>query len=101
MNEAVLKENRTVLARPKFHLTESIIDDVIKSIEEKGIFVDTHSIDIDLPDEKDRVFYEFAMEKRNDENTYLVTGNTKHFPIKPFIITPREMLDLILSVSTE
>jgi len=36
------------------------------------------------------------MEKRKEEETYLVTGNIKHFPDKPFIVTPRQMLDIFL-----
>lgn len=36
------------------------------------------------------------MEARKDEDAYLVTGNIKHFPSKPFVVTPRQMLDLIL-----
>ncbi|MGN0363348.1 MAG: hypothetical protein ACI4ET_10960 [Bilifractor sp.] len=36
------------------------------------------------------------MFKSRDEDTYLVTGNIKHFPSKPFVVTPRQMLDLIL-----
>ena len=36
------------------------------------------------------------MEERNNENAYLVTGNIKHFPVRPFIVTPRRMLDIIL-----
>lgn len=50
----------------------------------------------ELPDPKDRVFYEVVMEERKHEDTYLVTGNIKHFPIKPYVVTPREMLDIIL-----
>ncbi|MBQ3281007.1 MAG: hypothetical protein IJH41_01235 [Eubacterium sp.] len=30
-------------------------------------------------------------------DTNLVTGNIKHFPDEPFIVTPRKMLDIILS----
>lgn len=29
------------------------------------------------------------------EYSYLVTGNTKHFPKKPFVVTPAEMLQII------
>ena len=39
----------------------------------------------------DIIFYEVAMEKR-DEDSYLVTGNQKHYPIKDFIVTPAEMI---------
>ena len=42
----------------------------------------------------DLVFYEVAMEKR-DEDTYLVTGNQKHYPIRNFIVTPAEMMKII------
>ena len=34
------------------------------------------------------------MEKREDD-AYLVTGNLRHFPVKPFIVTAREMLDIM------
>ena len=96
VNDAILKEYRGVLSRPKFHLTEDIVADIITSIAEKAVRVDAEHIDIDLPDPKDRVFYEVVMEERKDEDAYLVTGNIKHFPVKPFIITPREMLNIIL-----
>ena len=97
LNAAILKEYREVLARPKFHLTGEIINDVLETIENNGIYVDAETLDIDLPDPKDRVFYEIVMEERKEEDAYLVTGNIKHFPIKPFIVTPRQMLDRILS----
>ncbi len=97
VNDDIIEEYTTVLSRPKFHLTQDIIDDVINTIKNCGIYVNGETIDIDLPDPKDRVFYEVVMEERKDENAYLVTGNIKHFPIKPFIVTPRQMLDIILS----
>ena len=43
---------------------------------------------------KDLPFYEAVLEKR-DVNAYLVTGNIKHFPKEPFIVTPRELLDIL------
>jgi len=47
-----------------------------------------------LADPKDLVFYEVAMTKQ-DKDAYLVTGNIKHFPVKTFIVTPNEMLDIL------
>ena len=35
------------------------------------------------------------MEKRKEDEAYLVTGNLKHFPIRTYIVTPKEMLDII------
>lgn len=44
------------------------------------------------PDPKDIVFYEVALSK---EDSYLVTGNIKHFPVKPFVVTPTEMVKMM------
>ena len=96
LNKEIVAEYRTVLARSKFRLDEEIITDIIDSLENVGFYVDAETIDIELPDSKDRVFYEVVMEKRKEEETYLVTGNIKHFPDKPFIVTPRQMLDIFL-----
>jgi putative PIN family toxin of toxin-antitoxin system len=97
VNDDIIEEYETVLSRPKFHLTKDIITDVIDTIKNCGIYINGETIDIDLPDPKDRVFYEVVMEERKNENAYLVTGNIKHFPTKPYIVTPRQMLDIILS----
>ncbi len=61
-----------------------------------GLYVDATSLDIDFTDPKDKVFYEVVMEERKKEESYLVTDNTRHFPVQPFIVTPRQMLDIIL-----
>ena len=29
------------------------------------------------------------------DDAYLVTGNIKHFPLRPFVVTPREMLTIL------
>ena len=96
-NAEILKEYREVLLRPKFHLTEALVDDVIDNLVNRGINVNAESVDVDLPDPKDRVFYEVVLEERKTEEAYLVTGNIKHFPIETFIVTPREMLNIIFS----
>ncbi len=96
LNKEIVAEYRTVLARSKFRLDEEIITDIIDSLENVGFYVDAETIDIELPDSKDRVFYEVVMEKRKEEETYLVTGNIKYFPDEPFIVTPRQMLDIFL-----
>ncbi len=45
-----------------------------------------------FPDPKDIVFYEVAMSK---EDAYLVTGNKKHFPDTPIVVTPAEMVEIL------
>lgn len=97
LNAHIVKEYRKVLSRPKFHLTGDIIDGAVGELERLGIFVDAEELDVELPDPKDRVFYEVVMEERKSEAAYLVTGNIKHFPEKPFVVTPRQMLDIIVN----
>ena len=96
LNEKIVEEYREVLMRDKFHLTKEIVDDVIQALEDQGEYIDTDNIDYELPDPKDVVFYAIVMEKRKEEDTYLVTGNIKHFPQMPFVVTAKEMLDILL-----
>ena len=95
-NDQIMKEYRNVLSRPKFHLTDDIIRSVVDEIERLGIYVDAKKLELVLPDPKDLVFYEIVMEERKSEEAYLVTGNIKHFPVKPYVVTPRQMMAIIL-----
>ena len=101
LNETIMKEYQGVLRRPKFHLTESIIRDVLDEMNRFGVYVDAPELAIDLPDLNDRVFYEVVMEKRKTEDAYLITGNIRHFPDKPYVVTPRHMLDIIIGDTNE
>ena len=96
LNDKIVAEYRAVLLRDKFHLTKDIVDDVIQALEDQGEYMDTDNMDYEIPDPNDVVFYAIVMEKRKDGDAYLVTGNIKHFPQKPFVVTPREMMDIIL-----
>ena len=96
LNERIVSEYREVLLREKFHLTKEIVDDVIQALEDQGEYIDTDNMDYELLEPKDVAFYAIVMEKRKEEDTYLVTGNIKHFPQTPYVVTPKEMLDIIL-----
>lgn len=61
----------------------------------RGIFMEGMAVDEVLPDPDDAVFYEIVMEARTISDAYLVTGNIKHFPVRPFVVTPKEMLDIL------
>ena len=97
LNDCILQEYHDVLRRPKFRLTDAIINDILNAICDRALWIDAPAIDIILPDPKDRVFYEVLTEARKSRDTYLITGNMKHFPTLPYIVTPREMLTLIES----
>ena len=94
-NDEILAEYEEVLSRPKFHFSQNDIDILIDGIIKRGIHVDATPLGEYLLDPKDAIFYEIVMEVKKEKDAYLVTGNLKHFPVKPFIITPREMLNII------
>lgn len=90
----IMCEYQEVLSRKKFKFAPESIKYILMAIEKYGILVEPSSTGIILPDMKDLPFYEVVMEKR-DEDAYLVTGNLRHFPKEPFIVTARQMLDIL------
>lgn len=93
-SNVITKEYREVLSRKKFGFSGDLIDYLMSSIEKYGMLIDPSPSGITLPDMKDVPFYEVVLEKR-DDNAYLVTGNIRHFPKEPFIVTPRELIDIL------
>ena len=92
----ITREYREVLTRKKFGFSVDLVECLISTIEKYGIWVDPIASGITLPDMKDLPFYEVVLEKQNNNsNTDLVTGNTKHFPKEPYIVTPRELLGIL------
>lgn len=95
LNDEILAEYEDVLRRPKFRFEERAIRVFLEELKRRAVYVDAVSVEEVLPDEKDVIFYAVLMEKRKEEEAYLVTGNLKHFPVRTYIVTPREMLDII------
>ena len=94
--DEIVAEYREVLARPKFKFNQRAVETLIDGIIDRGIFIDAVQVEEVIPDPKDVVFYEVVMEGRKEhDDAYLVTGNIKHFPIKSFVVTPKEMLDIM------
>jgi putative PIN family toxin of toxin-antitoxin system len=91
-SDEILEEYASVLRRSKFNFPESTISATLEAIKTGGVRSDRISCDELLPDPKDIVFYEVAL---SVEDSYLVTGNIKHFPKKPFVVTPAEILQII------
>lgn len=90
----ILQEYDEVLHRKKFNLKEDNIRNLMDTIIKFGIQVFPRQTGEVFVDMDDLVFYEVALEKRED-NAYLVTGNQKHYPIREFIVTPAEMMDIL------
>jgi putative PIN family toxin of toxin-antitoxin system len=94
----MLDEYEEVLHRPDFKLHDETINKIIAAIKQYGTEVFPNPTGETLADMDDLIFYEVAMEMR-ENNVYLVTFNTKHYPEKSFVITPAEMLCVLTDAS--
>ena len=93
-SKEIFNEYDEVLHRDKFPFSEKRIEGILEVIRQFGILIEPTPTGIELPDEKDVVFYEVVMEKR-ENGAYLITGNKKHFPERRYIVSPSEMMDII------
>ena len=93
-----IDEYREVLHRPKFQFPENAIEQVLNAISILGVHSDRIKSEDTCNDPKDVVFYEVTL---SVDETYLITGNIKHFPVKPFIVTPAQMIEILLSGEIE
>ncbi|MDR0843164.1 MAG: putative toxin-antitoxin system toxin component, PIN family [Acidobacteriota bacterium] len=88
VNEVILDEYEAVLRRPKFDFPFSLVTGILTYIRATA----TDAFSIPQPetvsDPDDQVFYDLA--KTSD--AVLVTGNTKHYPPDPKIMTPAQFL---------
>jgi len=95
-NDEIIDEYIEVLSRPKFRFDKELINIVISHIRRVGISSDRLQSDEEFPDKDDVVFYEVTLSQlKKDEHTYLVTGNLKHFPMKSFVVMPREFVEIV------
>lgn len=90
-NEEILNEYDEVLHRSKFDFSDERIQAVIDLVR-TGLRLDPTESDETFPDADDRVFYEVALSK---DGTYMVTGNLRHFPKKPIVVTPAQMMKIM------
>ena len=91
-NDEILMEYQTVLSRDRFHIDSTRIIALITYIRQKGVPAERVSVDTLFPDESDRAFYEVAL---SEEDSFLVTGNLKHFPADTRVVTPAQMIEIL------
>lgn len=88
-DEDIIAEYKDVLHRVKFAILPETADTLISHIIENGMEASRFNFEEPMPDEDDRVFPEVALSK---EDSFLVTGNQKHYPTSARIITPAQFL---------
>lgn len=95
LNNEIIVEYEDVLSRPKFRFDKKAVKVFLDELKKRAVYSDYGLIEDEIPDPKDIVFYAVLMEKRKEDDAYLITGNIKHFPMRAYVVTPREMLDII------
>ena len=95
LNEEILKEYLNVLTRNKFGFDDITIKETIDAIKKNAIYLSRDQTIEDFIDKDDIVFFEIVMSARSTMDAYLITGNIKHFPVRSYVVTPREMIEII------
>ena len=94
-NEEILDEYNEVLLRNKFDFSIAKVTMTISLIKYFGREMEPIEIQEKFAHEDDAKFYKIVMSSRLVDDTYLVTGNIRHFPERDFVVTPAEMIDII------
>ena len=88
----MIEEYESVLCREKFGFQRSRVNNLLQELLKNGILVESIAGADVFFDETNRKFYDTA--KANDAT--LITGNIKHYPDDPLVMTPFEFIKLIL-----
>ena len=95
LSREIIDEYKDVLTRNEFDFDPKSIDRLLEIIQQKGIILQREQVLEDFIDQDDIVFFEIVMSARNTMDAYLITGNMKHYPVRSYVVTPREMIEII------
>ncbi|MBP5397274.1 MAG: PIN domain-containing protein [Bacteroidales bacterium] len=91
--DEILEEYEQILRLPILGIKEDIASAILDKFKMDGINPGRTTSTEVHPDPTDQIFYEVSL---SVEDAYMVTNNKKHFPQKPRVVNPSEML-IILS----
>lgn len=94
----IIEEYQEVLHRSKFKLLPDVADALISYIKEHGIETSRTTFQELMPDEDDRIFYEVSL---SVDDSFLVTGNLKHYPQTPKVISPADFINVVMESREE
>ena len=90
LTTSIMKEYREVLTRKKFGFDPKMIETFLLELKTQSVFINPSTTRKKLPDPKDKCFYDAAV-VYEAIGGLLVTGNVKHFPDCPFVVTPAQL----------
>ncbi|MBR1581863.1 MAG: putative toxin-antitoxin system toxin component, PIN family [Bacilli bacterium] len=97
LNKEIIEEYEDVLKRNKFGFSNDEVDKLITNLKTNSIFLEREQTLEEFVDEDDIVFYEIVMSARHTMDAFLITGNIKHYPIRNYVVTPKQMIEIIKS----
>ncbi len=97
LNKEIIDEYEDVLKRNKFGFSNDEVDKLITNLKTNSIFLEREQTLEEFVDEDDIVFYEIVMSARHTMDAFLITGNIKHYPIRNYVVTPKQMIEIINS----
>ena len=95
VHRKILREYDRVLHYDKFSFPDRDIKNIVNAFKRNGVRKRAAKSLEEFSDESDRVFYAVTLAARKKHDARLVTGNTKHFPKKEFVVTARAFLDFL------
>jgi len=96
LNAELIAEYRCVLGRKKFQFPADLVDIVMGRLLAVGAILPAIGGKYpEVRDPKDCCFYALTMTGRLSEDTLLITGNIRHFPPKPFVVTPAKFVEML------
>ena len=90
---AILDEYKRVLAYGRLNIPKEKQNAVISTLRRFGILIEPAVSTTPITDETDRAFYDTA----KTSGAILITGNIRHYPAMPFIMTPTDFLGTLYS----
>ena len=91
--EEILEEYEAILKLPILAIPEEMSDTILSKFKKDGINPGRTPSPEEHPDPNDQIFYEISL---SVEDAYMVTNNKKHFPAKPRVVTPSEVISLLI-----
>ena len=90
-SSAILSEYKRVLAYKRLNINTELQDIIINTLQKFGILIEPPISTMPMADETDRMFYDTA----RASSSILITGNLKHYPVEPFIMTAAEFIEKV------
>ena len=84
ITEEIIDEYKNVLSRDYFNISREKVGRAINIFRKLGLMIIPETSEFLMKDESDRIFYDAAQ----SSESWLVTGNIKHYPKKDFVLTP-------------